>query len=353
MRNCNDDAMPPRRSAGIRASRRVPLAWPKDRNFNILSIDGGGIRGIFPAALLAGLEERYLNGRSIADYFDLIVGTSTGGIIALGLGGGFVGRELLDLYTVRGREIFPPEGPGWLGKAIRCIKSVRRFALYSCDQSALERVLRDKFGDRTLGSARSRLCVPSFDGAHGEIFVFKTAHHPDYQLDWKQPMVKVALATSAAPSFFRPLNSEGYTLIDGGLWANNPIMMAVTEALTAFDVPPEQIRVLTLGCGGADYKISGAKITWGGLFFWKDIIFAAMAAQSQSDLGCAGLLIGPENIIRIDVPTNTPKIQLDDWMRATTVLPPLAFDALDREGDKIAQLFFDVPRQEPTMFQAA
>src|SRR5580700_7112905 len=96
------------RSAGAIPQRRVPQAWPKDRRFRILSIDGGGIRGIFPAAVLAGLERRFTGGRSIANYFDLIAGTSTGGILALGLGAGYNASDLLELYTLRGCEVFPP-----------------------------------------------------------------------------------------------------------------------------------------------------------------------------------------------------------------------------------------------------
>ena len=95
------------RSAGAIPQRRVPQAWPKDRRFRILSIDGGGIRGIFPAAFLAGLERRYTGGRSIASCFDLVAGTSTGGILALGLGAGYSAAELRDLYIERGSEIFP------------------------------------------------------------------------------------------------------------------------------------------------------------------------------------------------------------------------------------------------------
>src|SRR5258708_1694631 len=95
------------RSAGAIPQRRVPQAWPKDGRFRILSIDGGGIRGIFPAAVLAGLEREFTGGRSIAPYFDLIAGTSTGGILALGLGAGYTATDLLELYVKRGNEIFP------------------------------------------------------------------------------------------------------------------------------------------------------------------------------------------------------------------------------------------------------
>src|SRR5687767_14051163 len=104
------------RSAGAIPQRRVPQAWPKDRRFRILSIDGGGIRGIFPAGVLAGLERRYTGGRPLTSYFDLLAGTSTGGILALGLGAGYTAAQLLDLYVRRGCEVFPPAGriKSWL-----------------------------------------------------------------------------------------------------------------------------------------------------------------------------------------------------------------------------------------------
>src|SRR5260370_9929316 len=95
------------RSTGAIPQLRVPQAWPKDRRFRILSIDGGGIRGIFPAAVLAGLERQFTGGSSIASYFDLVAGTSTGGILALGLGAGYTAADLFDLYVTRGNEIFP------------------------------------------------------------------------------------------------------------------------------------------------------------------------------------------------------------------------------------------------------
>ena len=58
--------------------------------------------------------------------------------------------------------------------------------------------------------------MPSFEGQHGEVYIFKTPHHPDFKLDWREPMLKVALATSAAPSYYRPMRAGGYTFVDGG-----------------------------------------------------------------------------------------------------------------------------------------
>src|SRR5216684_6483530 len=102
--------VPPRRSDGTLQKRRTRLPWPVDRPFRILSIDGGGICGILPASILAEFETRFLNGGSVAHYFDMIAGTSTGGIIALGLGHGKTAREIRDIYVERGGLIFPPTG---------------------------------------------------------------------------------------------------------------------------------------------------------------------------------------------------------------------------------------------------
>src|SRR5882757_5737701 len=100
-------SQPPRRSSGTLQGLREPLPWPEGRPFRILSIDGGGIRGILPASILTKLEERYLPGKSAGDYFDLITGTSTGGIIALALSIGLPARTILDIYLQQGAEIFP------------------------------------------------------------------------------------------------------------------------------------------------------------------------------------------------------------------------------------------------------
>ena len=98
---------PTRRSDTILPTRRQPLPWPEDTTFKILSLDGGGIKGIFPAGILTYLEENCLDGQPIGDYFDLIAGTSTGGIIALGLGAGLTARSLFDLYVNEGHRVFP------------------------------------------------------------------------------------------------------------------------------------------------------------------------------------------------------------------------------------------------------
>ena len=327
------------RSAGAIDRRRVRLLWPEDREFRILSIDGGGIRGIFPAAFLAGLEERYLSGSSIGSFFDLIVGTSTGGVIGIGLGAGLRAAEIRDLYVERGGEIFPP-----MGATSRLISKCLRFFKYRYDREALTRVLHEYLGRRTLEDSRVRLCIPSCDGRYGDVYVFKTPHHPDFYMDGREEMAKVAAATAAAPTYFRPLEDGGYVFLDGGIWANNPVMVGLVDALSCFSVPPERIRILSLGCGDAPYTIGGWKKSLGGLVAWYDVIFGAMRFQSLSALGQAGLLIGADRVARIDPPEQGKKnIDMDDWIRARTELPPAATRALDESGDSVASVFLTDP----------
>src|SRR5690242_20691333 len=94
-----------RRFSGTLQGLRKPLPWPEGKPFRILSIDGGGIRGILPAAILTEIETRYLGGRCVGDYFDMITGTSTGGIIALGLSIGKTAKTILNLYMQHGAEV--------------------------------------------------------------------------------------------------------------------------------------------------------------------------------------------------------------------------------------------------------
>ena len=123
---------PTRRADTILQTRREPLPWLDDTTFKILSLDGGGIKGIFPAGVLAYLEENYLDGQPIGDYFDLISGTSTGGIIALGLGAGLTARSLLDLYVNEGHHVFPPK------QRLKGRRLFRRLSKTRYDRTALD-----------------------------------------------------------------------------------------------------------------------------------------------------------------------------------------------------------------------
>lgn len=204
-------------------------------------------------------------------------------------------------------------------------------------------MLTDKLGDRLFGDSKVRLCIPAFEGKHSEVFVFKTPHHRDYRTDRFERMVTVGLATAAAPSYFRPLEHGGYTLVDGGVWANNPIMLAVIEALICFDIGRDQIDVLSLGCGDDRYGVSKPQIMKGGLWHWKTIMEAAMRLQSLAATNQARLLLGPPSVMRVDPPTFTPAIRMDDWRRSVAELVPAADAVLGDKADQIAALFLKEP----------
>src|SRR5205823_11443963 len=131
----------------------------------------------------------------------------------------------------------------------------------------------------------------------------------------------------------------GYIFVDGGVWANNPIMIALVEALASFEVRREQIRILSIGCGETAFTVQASQVARGGLVQWRNIINAAMRLQSQNALGQAGLLIGPENLLRIDLPTDFPEIELDDWRAAVKLLPGAAHRVLEVEGAGLAETF--------------
>lgn len=324
---------PERRSAGILNKRRVPNTWPSNKEFRILSIDGGGIKGIFPACFLEKIESSFLKGNSITDYFDLICGTSTGGIIALGLGAGLKASQLSKLYIEKGNDIFPYK--------YRCFKKLQQLIYIPYDKDKLKIILQKTFQDKKLKESKVRLCIPSFEGLYSEVYVFKTPHHLDFKKDGEELMIKVALATSAAPAFLGVFKDGGYKFVDGGIWANNPCMIGLVEALSSFNVQREKIKILSIGCGETPYVVKN-KMILGGLWHWRKVIKGAMHLQSQNAIGQAGLLIGRNNIFRIDVPKNMmPKenINLDDWKKSIEVLPIASEKAFLNFGKEIKDNF--------------
>jgi uncharacterized protein len=259
--------------------------------YRILSIDGGGIKGVFPASLLASLE-RHLP-EPVGSYFDLIAGTSTGGIIALGLGLGFRAEELLGFYERHGAEIFGGN---------RAYLWVRHLGRAKYNPKPLEEALGRYFGDRLLGESKTRLVIPSMNLETGEVYIYKTAHHPRFINDHRVRAVDVALATSAAPTYFPAHRSpSSVPLVDGGVWANNPVGMAVVEAVGYLDWPRESLRVLSVGCTAAPFDVGARRRLGLGRLPWAlKVADLFMAGQASSSLGTAYVLAGHERVTRID-----------------------------------------------------
>lgn len=327
--------VPARRSDGTIQHMRIRQPWPQGSLFRILSIDGGGIRGVFAAAYLAEIERRFLGGRSIAAHFDMIAGTSTGGIIALALAHGMTAQEALQIYVERGERIFPTL-KGWR----KWLRLVRWLSRPKHDQVALKAELLGVFGDKVLDDAGTRLVVPSFEGLHGEPFLYKTPHHPDYQKDRHKKFAHVALHTTAAPSYYPAVDDDGYVMIDGGIWANNPIMNAVVDTLACFDVPRENLRILSLGAGEATFNLH-SRARNGGAGHWAFLraFNAAARAQSRNALGQAYLLVGKNNVLRVDPAESDRPIGLDDTARALRELPLAARSLVENSGHQVETTF--------------
>lgn len=249
--------------------------------FKILSIDGGGIKGAFPASFLAEIENA-LGLQSVAQCFDLIAGTSAGGILALGLGLGLSAREMARFFVELGPGIFP----GGQEPTLRLLLGLERY-----NPGPLRAALDGVFGTKTLGDSRVRLLIPSFDANKSDIHIYKTAHSKRLMMDYKVGAVEVGMATAAAPTYFPAYDSANHiALVDGGVWANNPVSLAVVEAITLLGQPVEDVDVLSLGCTeeALDLKQKGHT----GLFWLRRGIFAAMRGQSRSALGMARHLTG-------------------------------------------------------------
>lgn len=262
----------------------------------ILALDGGGIKGAFAAGFLEAIEEN--TGKKIAEHFDLIAGTSTGGIIALGLGLGMSAKEIAQFYVNDGPRIFGQlnalDEPGWISRLTSTIGGAWRkrmqLAIPKYDSSQLTKALERAFLSKRLGDSTVRLVIPAYQADKEDVYVFKTRHHPRFQMDWKESAVNVALATAAAPTYFRahPMPS-GAPLIDGGVWANNPAGLAAVEARGVLDWREDDLYMLRLGCTEEILDIPVAS-GYAGLLLKSTALF--MQGQSRGADGTAMLLSG-------------------------------------------------------------
>jgi patatin-like phospholipase/acyl hydrolase len=274
--------------------------------FRILSLDGGGIKGVFSASVLAQLEQD--TGQSIAEHFDLITGTSTGGIIAIGLGLGIPAKEIRDFYAEKGPTIFP--GTSLVRRARGLLRWLRA---PKHSHTVLRAALDEVFGTRKFGESKCRLVIPTYDAIGGRIFLMKTAHHVRFKYDIDALAVDVALATSAAPTYFaaaRFPTHQDASYVDGGVWANSPVLVGVVEAVGFLAVALSDIDVLSIGCTSTPFNI--AKRASAGLVQWNaGLVELMFEGQMEAALAEAKLLLGGR-LHRIDVVAKEGEFTLDD-----------------------------------------
>jgi uncharacterized protein len=281
-----------------------------DKSFRLLSIDGGGIRGIFPAMLLANYEAE-LKAKGIEKWqvyqnFDLVCGTSTGGIMAIALALGIPAKEIYDLYLDNAGLIFG-------GK--RNIFSQFWYSTYP--RAALEKLIREMFQkyfdgkDPRLKDCKTHVAIPIYDLMEGRPSVLKSNYHEAFVRDYHIPAYEAALATSAAPTYFDPYSSSYTDLndlekpfqnkVDGGVFANNPTLNGIVEVQKAFKIELKNLSVLSLGTGHQKFCDAGIdkkkkhRVKYG-LHYWmldggkKRLIELFMQGQSQQVQNLISLL---------------------------------------------------------------
>lgn len=290
----------------------------------ILTIDGGGLKGALPAAFLAEIER--LTGKRVVDQFDLIAGTSTGGIIAIGLGLGISAAEICRFYVERGPAIFdqaPLSGKlGGLRSRLRGLRRmVRHVGTAKYEARELKLALEDVFGARLIGDSATRLVIPAYDSAHGGPYVFKTAHHERFRVDHSRLAVDAALATAAAPSFLPAHSFEGAShLLDGGIWANNPMGSAAIEAAATLGWPMDQVRMLSLGCTDTVHPVKDVV----GLKDVKWLLELMFQGQDRFSQATAKLLLGHPHsnphLHRINPTVEPGFVALDDASKVETLV---------------------------------
>ena len=233
----------------------------------VLSIDGGGIRGLIPAIVLTEIERR--SGRRVWELFDLIAGTSTGGILACALCAPdpLPASEVVKLYEDEGPDIFSRS-------LFQRIRSAEGLLDEKYDDAALDRALERFLQQKLLSQTKPDIIVPSYDTNEPGPYFFKTTDakaSPDDDF----PLNIVARATSAAPTYFEPVGSGKRALVDGGVFATNPAMCALAEVLNT--VSPKDVVLISLGTGERTHQRDFDEIKDWGLAHWArpilDVVF--------------------------------------------------------------------------------
>lgn len=283
-------------------------------DLKVLSIDGGGIRGVIPATVLAELERR--TGKPVANCFDLIAGTSTGGILGLALtkpgAGGqpeWSAEALIALYEREGPEIFDRS-------IFHRIASAGGLLDEKYPPTGMERAFDRYFGDARLRDALCDVIVAAYEIEQRTTFFFKSSKaRADERNDFA--MREAALATSAAPTYFEPVRLDRgpgrpyLALVDGGVFANNPALCAFAEARR--DGADPDVLMLSLGTGELTRRLPYDDARGWGLVEWaKPIIDVVFDGQSDAVDYQLRQVLGPQRYYRFQTELDRASDDMDD-----------------------------------------
>ncbi|MBA3022722.1 MAG: patatin-like phospholipase family protein [Gammaproteobacteria bacterium] len=243
--------------------------------YHVLALSGGGYRSLYTATVLAELET--VLGGPIASHFDLICGTSAGGMLALGLAAEIPAIELKALFEDHGSRIFG------------CRSLPRRLLGFwltaKHDSTGLREVLTERFQGTTIGDLKHRVLVPAVNYSTGRGQFFKTPHHPSFELDHRMKAVDVALATAAAPVYFPLARNDRGVFADGGLVGNAPGLFGLHEVKT-FLAPDQNalIRVLAIGTMTIGATVRGGASLDRGFGKWRGGLFDLVISAQESSV---------------------------------------------------------------------
>ena len=251
--------------------------------FQMLALSGGGYLGLYTAHILAALEARAK--RPLASCFDLICGTSIGGILALGLAHEVSTAEMVKAFEEGGEKIFSDRPPPQT--ATGQFLDLRRYAFkpkYSADP--LRAVVDSLLGSETLlGDAKHRVVIPALNMTTGSPQMFKTPHHTSLSEDRNRKSVDIGLATSAAPMLFPLAEVNNALFADGGLFANAPDMIGLHEARHFLGQTTDDVHILSVGTTTSSMSLAHATGRDFGIANWiagQRLISAVISAQQQS-----------------------------------------------------------------------
>ena len=353
-----------------------------DKPFRVLTIDGGGMRGIYSAAFLSGLVTNFERGRKgkldIGKGFDLIVGTSTGAILATAAAIGKPMDDVVQMYREYGPQIFPLR---LTANASSLPQFFTRPAALEKGEEALISALKSVLGVKTLGQVYAErgiaLAIPAVEMGQQRAWVFKTPHLPEHHRDDNFPLVDVCLASSAAP-VFRSLaviknkaDNLGGELVfaDGGLWANNPSIIGLVDALQMAS-PGRAIEIFSLGtCPRPEGAVIKSSERHRGLFGWQfggKAVQLSLSAQEYANDNIVRMLAGsftdagrkvsfmrfpnghvpPDTLQFLDIDDTREEAmnRLIDQARADVNITKSACDdKKDEVGRRVARLFEEMP----------
>jgi patatin-like phospholipase/acyl hydrolase len=312
--------------------------------FRVLSLDGGGIMGAFTASVLEAYEnELEGTGTTLVDHFDLITGTSTGGLIALALGMGHSAREIRDFYRAKGPALFPYSRgvKRWLKGAVSLFRP-------KLSNVAFRDAILPIIGEAPLRTALTSLVIPTYDAQAGGIYLLKTPHNRERAQHAGLRAIDVALATTAAPTYLpaHTIQDRG-VFIDGGVWANCPALVGIVEAVSFCGQRLEDVRVLSISTTNYPFRIDQKQLR-GGLFSWAvKIVETFMFAQGQNAVAAATCLLR-DRFHRIDCNAVPGAFTMDD-VRAVDELISTGRKEAEKFGNRsvVKNLFLYGPRNEP------